>query len=226
MALRTRIAIFLRVSALWLGGVLLAASPACAQQFRFPWDPPQRRHAEPSRLSASAIRDILASDGVQMVGPPQMRGDQAIAIGRDDDGRRMKYILDAASGEILRVVAVGPSERERRRDEERRRIETLDLNPPGEPLPPPEHAAPAGDDNLAGGAPPVSAPPVSPPPTSAPPAPAAPLSASPAPAPAPTPAVAAPPTVEARKPEPADASLSPIRPLRPAGAPRVEPLPQ
>jgi hypothetical protein len=84
---------------------------------------------------------------------------------------------------------------------ERRRDE------PGNPLPPPVHAP---NDRIESG--PLGAPPASPPIASAPP-PAAKL--------APPPAAMAP-----AAPNPSDSALSPIKPLRPPGAPRVEPLPQ
>ncbi len=77
---------------------------------------------------------------------------------------------------------------------------------PGNLLAPPVHAP---DDRIE--AAPLGAPPASPPMASAPP-PAANL--------------APPPPAAAPGPNPSDSALSPIKPLRPPGAPRVEPLPQ
>jgi hypothetical protein len=205
------------IAALLLGVcVLAAAAPACADPFRFPWDPPpparqQTRPAPledrpvqeqqypqaqqplaPARLSARQVRAILAREGAQMIGKPRAIRDELIVLGRDSNGEGHKYILDAISGDVLAVEdALLP---ERRRDEL------------GNPLPPPVHAP---DDRIESG--PLAAPPASPPLASAPP-PAAKL--------------APPPPAMAPAPNPSDSALSPIKPLRPPGAPRVEPLPQ
>jgi hypothetical protein len=71
---------------------------------------------------------------------------------------------------------------------------------PGSPLPPPVHA-PSGDGRTDSA--PLAAPPASPPVASAPPA-----------------------VISAPAPNQSDSALSPIKPLRPPGAPRVEPLPK
>jgi len=78
----------------------------------------------------------------------------------------------------------------------------------GSPLPPPVHASP-GDGRIDSA--PLAAPPASPPIASAPP-PAAKL--------------AQPPSAMAPAPNLSDSALSPIKPLRPTGAPRIEPLPK
>jgi hypothetical protein len=200
-------------AALLLGvGVLAAASPACADPFRFPWDPPapvrqqtrpapvQERPVQeqqypqaqqplgPARLSPRQVRAILAREGAQMIGKPRAIRDELIVLGRDSNGEGHKYILDAISGDVLAVEdALLP---ERRRDEQT-----------------PVHAP---DGRIESG--PLGAPPESPPIASAPPA-AAKLAPPQPPAMAPA-------------PNPSDSALSPIKPLRPPGAPRVEPLPQ
>jgi hypothetical protein len=200
------------IAALLLGvWVLAAAAPACADPFRFPWDPPapvrqparpappqeqqfpqERPSLAPARLSARQVRAILAREGAQMIGKPRAIRDELIVLGRDSNGEGKKYILDAISGDVLAVEdALLP---ERRRDEL------------GNPLPPPVHAP---DDRIESS--PLGAPPASPPIASAPPPAANPARPPPAMAPA---------------PNPSDSALSPIKPLRPPGAPRVEPLPQ
>jgi hypothetical protein len=205
------------IAVLLLGGVwvLAAAAPACADPFRFPWDPPapvrqptrpapppaqEQQYPQvqqplgPARLSARQVRAILEREGVQMIGKPRAIRDELIVLGRDSNGEGHKYILDAISGDVLAVedALLLP---ERRRDE------------PGNPLSPPVNAP---NDRIESG--PLGAPPASPPIASAPP-PAAKL--------APPPAAMAP-----AAPNPSDSALSPIKPLRPPGAPRVEPLPQ
>jgi hypothetical protein len=158
------------------------------------------------------VRDILARQGAQMIGKPRAVRDELIAIGRDSQGLGRKFILDAVSGEVLAVMDVGlPEQPPRRRD-----VDRFDLPPPGAgpsdlppdlpsshlpPLPPPVHASPDPGESA-----PVATAPASPP---------ASVAASPA----------APPQSAPRS-NPADDALSPIKPLRPPGAPKVEPLPQ
>jgi hypothetical protein len=198
-----------RASGFLLGLVFLAAADARADPLRFPWDPPpppppsrrlpppERIPASPERLTTREVRNILAREGAQLIGKPRAIRDELIAIGRDSEGLGHKFVLDAVTGEVLAVVEVGLPEQPRRRD-----VDRFDLPPPGvgpsDPLPPPVHASPD-----PGG---VSAPPVA----TAPSAPPANVAASPP----------APPRSNA------DDALSPIKPLRPPGAPKVEPLPQ
>ncbi len=182
-----------------------ASVPARAEPFFFFWDrPDQPNRPEPEQpaLTGRQVRSILAREGARMMGHPHLRGDEMIAIGRDREGARKKFTLDAVSGEVLDVELIAPPP-ERRRIEERPRDNPDDLAPPDRPLPPPEHA-PHGDDTLL-------APPPAPPPAQKPAK--ADTSAAPQPAPA-------------QQPDSADAALSPIKPLHPRGAPKVEPLPQ
>jgi hypothetical protein len=200
-----------------LGAWILAAAPVRADPFRFPWDPPppsrqetrpnppqepqlrEQRPLAPARLSTRQVRAILAREGAQMIGNPRAIRDELIVLGRDSNGEGRKYILDAISGDVLAVEdALLP-------DRPRDRLD--DHAPPGGSPPPPVHAPSFGDDRIESA--PLAAPPTSPPVASAPPA-----------------AAAAPPPVSARSPDSSDTALSPIKPLRPLGAPRVEPLPK
>jgi hypothetical protein len=187
-----------------LAAACLWAAPAQAQFFPFWGQPaaPRQQPAPPPQLSTGQVRAALAQEGARLIGAPRRRGREIVAIGRDDDGARKRFTLDAVSGEVLDITviarpveapppapgdAIGPS----------------DAIGPGEPLPPPDHA----------------------PQEAIPAAPAAPAGRGPTVAVSPSgaPGSAAPPS----KADPADASLSPIKPLKPApGAPRVEPLPK
>lgn len=206
--------VFLRFRTLAPAGLLVwalafgASVPVRAEPFFFFWDrpgQPERREPEQPSLTGRQVRAILAREGARMVGKPHLRGDEMVAIGRDREGGRKRFTLDAVSGEVLDVELIAPPP-ERRRLEERRRDNPDDLAPPDRPLPPPEHA-PHGDDTLA-----------APPP--------APASANPAQNPAKADAPAAARQAPAQQPESDDAALSPIKPLHPRGAPKVEPLPQ
>lgn len=126
-----------------------ASVPARAEPFFFFWDrPDQPNRPEPEQpaLTGRQVRSILAREGARMMGHPHLRGDEMIAIGRDREGARKKFTLDAVSGEVLDVELIAPPP-ERRRIEERPRDNPDDLAPPDRPLPPPEHA-PHGDDTL------------------------------------------------------------------------------
>jgi hypothetical protein len=196
---------------------LWGAGPARAQFFPFGGQPeaPHPR-AAPSYLSPGQVRAVLAREGVRLVGAPRLRGPDIIAIGRDDEGARKRFTLDALSGEVLDITVLA------RREDRPARAPGSDLSEPAAPLPPPDHASPGGPNAPSGlGEAPVPAAPAAPPPqpsgaravSAAPPSPAAPAPSGAAPRP--------------RAVDPADSALSPIKPLRPAaGAPKVEPLPQ
>jgi hypothetical protein len=154
-----------------------AAAPVCAEPFRFPWDLPERPPVQapprqpavkqtpstPPPLTQAQVRSALAREGARLIGAPKRHGGETVAVGRDNDGSRRKFTLDA-DGSVVD-------------------IEILPT-----PDPAPRHA-PAAPDALA--------------------------EPSPAAAPAPR-----------QEPASPDASLSPIKPLRAPGAPRIEPLPQ
>jgi hypothetical protein len=169
---------------LWAGAVL----PARAQFFPFfgqpaPQRPQTREEIAPQPLTHRQVRAVLAREGARMVGQPRLRGQDIVAIGRDQEGNRKRFTLDAVSGEVLDVTVIA-------RREAPPAPAGADLAPPGQPLSAPQHAR--------DGAPPEA------------------KAASPAPAGAPSP----------RAGGSDDSALSPIRPLRPRGAPKVEPMPQ
>jgi hypothetical protein len=181
-----------------------AAAPLCAEPFRFPWDPPARQPVKTPQkqqpptqqtLTQPQVRSVLAREGARLVGAPQRRGGETVAVGRDSDGGRRKFTLDA-NGRVVNVeILAGPEPapaREPRRSVERRPEFYDDLRALDRPLPGPRHSL----DDL---------PELTP--------------VEPATRPG---KAAAPP----REPDSADASLSPIKPLHPPGAPRIEPLPQ
>jgi hypothetical protein len=198
-----------------LAACLLSATPARAQFFPFWGQPTARPQAAPAPapLSPGQVRAVLAREGARLIGAPRRRGTEIVAIGRDEDGDRKRFTLDAITGEVLDItVLVRPEERA---------PPTNDLAPPDAALPPPEHApgdaaGPQPDLAPEGGREPAQT-------RAAPVSPSAPAVAAGVAA-APKPATAKP---DAASPNAADAALSPIKPLRPApGAPKVEPLPQ
>jgi hypothetical protein len=205
--------------ALLAAAFLWGAGPACAQFFPFGGQPeaPHPR-AAPSYLSPGQVRAVLAREGARLVGAPRLRGPDIIAIGRDDEGARKRFTLDALSGEVLDITVLA------RREDRPARAPGSDLSEPGAPLPPPDHALPGGANAPSGlGEAPAPAAPAAPAAPPAQPPGARAVSAAPASPAAPAQSGAAP---RPRAVDPADSALSPIKPLRPAGAPKVEPLPQ
>jgi hypothetical protein len=192
----------LLLGALALGSLaLVPLAPARAQGFFF-WDRPERPEPEERPgLTWRQVRGILAREGARMIGRPHFHGDEIIATGEDREGAQKSFTLDAISGEVLDIrVIAGPPRRSRLDERPRRRD---DLSPPDRPMPPPEHGPQSGDD--VGGQPerrPAAAPPPKPE--------------------APKDQVSAPP----KRSDDPDQALSPIKPLHPTGAPKVEPLPQ
>jgi hypothetical protein len=194
--------------ALALGSsALCPLASARAEPFFFFWDRPERPEPEERPgLTWRQVRGILAREGVRLVGTPHFRGDEIIATGVDREGAQKKLTLDALSGEVLDIqVITGPPRRSRLDERPRDRD---DFSPPARPMPPPEHGPHDGDDYGA---------------------------AQPEHRPAPPPAKSEVPKSEPPKDEAAapvkksddpDSALSPIKPLHPAGAPKVEPLPQ
>jgi len=181
-----------------------SSASARAEPFLFPWDAPARQAPERNGVSAPEIRAILAQEGARMVGSPRPHGGVILVVGRDADGGRSKFTLDAASGAVLNVERIEKPEKLAHAPQERRRGAGEEFVAPGQPMPPPQHAT-DGDPAVD------------------------PLNPLPAVAsvnagnPAPPPAASQPPV---KNPDSADSALSPIRPIRPAGGPRVEPLPQ
>jgi hypothetical protein len=202
------------IAALLLGvGLLAAAAPASADPFRFPWDPPApvrqpARPAPPQEQQFPQERPPLAP---ARLSARQVRAilarEGAQMIGKPRAIRDELIVLGRDSnGEgkkyILDAISGDVLAVEEALLPERR------PDQPSNPLPPPVHAP---DDRIETS--PLGAPPASPPMASAPP---------PAPNLAPPPAA----TMAPAAPNPSDSALSPIKPLRPPGAPRVEPLPQ
>jgi hypothetical protein len=206
--------------ALFAAACLWSAAPASAQFFPFwgqqpaPRSQPAPQSLSPQSLSAGQVRAVLAREGARLVGTPRRRGGDIVAIGRDEDGDRKRFTLDAMTGEVLDMTVL-------ERPEDRPPVQ--DLSPPDAALPPPDHAPsetvwPQPDPGVRPEA-------AAPRPDRAPPAPKAVSVAPSAPATAAGPAAA--PKSEASRSNPADSALSPIKPLHPPpGAPKVEPLPQ
>jgi hypothetical protein len=197
----------LAASLLWalaLGSsALCPLAPARAEPFLFFWDRPER--AEPEErpgLTWRQVRGILAREGARITARPHFRGDEIVAIGVDREGAQKRFTLDALTGEVLDIqVITGPPRRSRLDERPRDRD---DFSPPARPLPPPEHGPHDGDDTGAAQPEHRTVPP--------------------------PPAKSEPPKDEAaapvKKSDDPDSALSPIKPLHPAGAPKVEPLPQ
>ena len=201
-----------------------AAAPLRAEPFRFPWDAPEHPPAQdpmrqppmrqapmrPQGLTSPQVRSILAREGARLVGAPRSRGGETVAVGRDSDGTRRKFTLDA-DGRVVDIQILGTREsappREPRRYDDRRPGRDDDMMPPGQPMAAPRHSF-EGPDDLP------------------PPAPVEQAPGQPAARPAKSAPVAPPPPAPRQQPASPDASLSPIKPLRAPGAPRIEPLPQ
>jgi hypothetical protein len=192
--------------ALSFGALASADAPVRAQQpyFKFFWSAPDA--PPPVRaIPPAEVRAILRREGARMTGAPKLRGDEIIAFGRESSGAERRFILDAETGEVLSVTLA-------RAAPERPRPRVDDLTAPSRPMGPAVHpGGPLDADHLG------VAPPQLPPEAVVPPPP--PRVAAPAPAP----------TEATAPPEPQDdpdAALSPIKPQRPPGAPKVEKLPQ
>lgn len=90
-----------------------AVAPASAQYFR-PWGPgywgPPTVYSEPgdtfddSQLSPRAVAGILRSRGFRLVSAPQLRGKEFVAVGESADGRRVRFVIDAFDGDVIRTV--------------------------------------------------------------------------------------------------------------------------
>ncbi len=201
------------LSACVLGAWILAAAPVRADPFRFPWDPPPpaRQEARPNPPQEQPLREQrplaparLSTRQVRAI----LAREGAQMIGNPRAIRDELIVLGRDSnGEgrkyILDAISGDVLAVEEALLPDRLRDRLDDHAPPGSSLPPPAHATPLGDDRIESA--PLAAPRPSPPIASAPPS-----------------AAAAPPPA----PDASDTALSPIKPLRPLGAPRVEPLPK
>jgi hypothetical protein len=200
-----------RASAFLLGAWVLAASPVGADPFRFPWDPPPPARAPGRPLQDRPLMQPQPSleERPARISARQVRAilarEGAQMIGKPRAIRDELIVLGRDSnGEgkkyILDAISGDVLAVEEALLPERRRED------PGNSLPPPAHAP---DDRIESA--PLAAPSASPPIASAPPAAAK---------------LAQPPSAMVPEPNPSDSALSPIKPLRPPGAPRIEPLPK
>jgi hypothetical protein len=197
-----------RASALLLGAWVLAAAPVCAEPFRFPWDPPPPTRAPDRPLRDRPLLEQQPSQDQRPLGPARLSSRQVRAI-LAREGAQMIGKPHAIRDEL--IVLGRDSNGEGKKyildaiSGDVLAIEEARLPEPRRDdlgtLPPPVHAPSPGDGRIESA--PLGAPPQSPPVASAPPP------------------AAAPPA-----PDRSDTALSPIKPLRPPGAPRVEPLPK
>ncbi|HYA81352.1 MAG TPA: hypothetical protein VED87_10515 [Methylocystis sp.] len=99
----------------------VAAAPAAAQGAYPPYgydpydDYPPRSALGPGRpfhppVLRGYVARVLARRGYQLVGPLRDEGDEIVAAGVDASGRRMKFLIDAYEGEVLRSWPIGPAE--------------------------------------------------------------------------------------------------------------------
>jgi hypothetical protein len=200
------------IAALLLGvWVLVGAAPACADPFRFPWDqpPPVRQPARPAPLQDRPAQEQQYPQAQQPLGPARLSARQVRAI-LAREGAQMIGKPRAIRDELIVLGRDSNGEGHKYILDaisgdvlavEEALLPERRRDEPGNPLPPPVHAP---DDRIETG--PLAAPPASPPPSAA--------------------KLAPPPPAMAPEPNPSDSALSPIKPLRPPGAPRVEPLPQ
>lgn len=99
----------------------LGASPALAQPMWADDYPSYGRRYEAYRsydegLSQRAIARIIRSEGLNMVSRPVRRDGRYIVIANDPYGRPQRVVIDAESGDIIRITAArgdGPGLRER-----------------------------------------------------------------------------------------------------------------
>lgn len=107
-------------------GALAAVAPAQAQVYGFwgyrTWNEPIDRFYEPpidryysrprvadesDTLTPSEVRDLLAYDGFRLNGPLTRRGANYVAEVTDRSGVRLRIVLDAFDGAVVRRVALG-----------------------------------------------------------------------------------------------------------------------
>ena len=189
-----------RASALLLGAWVLAAAPVCADPFRFPWDPPPPTRAPGRPLQDRPLLEQQPSQEQRPLGPARISVRQVRAIlaregaqmiGKPRAIRDELIVLGRDSnGEGKKYILDAISGDVLEVLEARLPEPRRDL---GSPLPPPDQAPSPGDGRIESA--PLGAPPQSPPVASAPPPGSAPA------------------------PDRSNSALSPIKPLRPSGAP-------
>lgn len=119
---RTRVLVLCAsLAAMVPSAALLAPEPAAGQAFRSPYgydpydDYPPRPPVGPGpAFHPPALRgfvaSVLARRGFRLVGPVRDEGDGLIASGVDASGRRMKFLIDAYEGQVLRSWPIGPAD--------------------------------------------------------------------------------------------------------------------
>lgn len=182
-----------------------AATPLRAEPFRFPWDPPPPPAARPSAIPQERLPAPRRLSAAEVRAILAREGVRPIGAPRFVRGQWVAIGRDGGGDRQKYVIdAIGGDVLEvvYLPPEPRPPVEAPDygrmgdLAPPDAPLPPPEHARSPRE-----------------------------ILASPLPPPQGGGAPAAP-QAQPSAPPSADAALSPIRPLRPPGGPKVEPLPQ
>lgn len=71
------------------------------------WQAPARPRGE-SYVSRRDIAAILYDEGYRLAGPIDYRDDAIIAVGADDQGRRMRFFLDPDDGEVVGARRLEP----------------------------------------------------------------------------------------------------------------------
>ena len=98
-----------------VGAATAPSGPARAQVFFQPyvqtqaydWRAPARSRGE-SFVSRREIAAVLYDQGYRLGGPIDYRDDAIIAIGVDDQGRRMRFFLDPDDGEVIGARRMEP----------------------------------------------------------------------------------------------------------------------
>lgn len=128
--------------ALALGGVLalgVSVQTARAQIFFRPFGGLYSGSIEaplPRYSSRFAVARILSEEGYRLIGPLEARGDQIIAMGEDESGRRKRFLIDPYEGEVLsarRVFAPQPPLEDESDDNPETRRRPAQRLPPAEP---------------------------------------------------------------------------------------------
>ena len=87
------------------GAAAAAANAAGAQTFYGP-QPYYRPYGEPSfwrepAARRAAVAAVLREEGYRLWGPPEFSGRDVIALGVDEEGRKMRFVIDAEDFEII-----------------------------------------------------------------------------------------------------------------------------
>lgn len=115
----------MRLSAVILAALVSAGSGSAMAQPRWADDYPayggprgyydgdreyyrERGPSDYDGLSAREIHGTLRSRGLRALSQPMRRGDRYVVMARDPYGRTQRVVIDAGSGDIIRVVAARP----------------------------------------------------------------------------------------------------------------------